>query len=155
MIGTTASPMPNAITMQLRASYFSPALPRSQALKSPAKRARSTPGATGPAAANTGENLALDLSDESDDGGETLDMGTVYNVYSHYGGQLGGCLQKTGEGQANIGIIIDGPSGRVTWVKVNGKQGGGLYGCLSSVLRGMKFPAIHGPRTRAEFDIAL
>jgi hypothetical protein len=101
------------------------------------------------------ENLALDLSDDSDDAGGTLDMGTVYGVYSRYGGQLGGCLQRTGEGQANIGIIIDGPSGKVTLVKVNGKQAGGLWACLNGVLRSMKFPSIKGTRTRAEFDIGL
>ncbi len=82
-------------------------------------------------------------------------MGTVYGVYSRYGGKLGGCLQSSGESNANIGIIIDGPSGRVTWVKVNGKQAGGLYSCLSGALRSMQFPKIHGPRTRAEFDISM
>lgn len=104
---------------------------------------------------NTGENMALDLSDDSDDGSSTLDMGTVYGVYSRAGGQLGGCLQSTGSGQASIGIIINGPSGRVTWVKVNGQQAGSLYGCLSRVLRGLQFPPVKGTRTRAEFDIAL
>ncbi len=104
---------------------------------------------------NTGENMALDMSDDGDDGSSTLDMGTVYGVYSRAGGQLGGCLQSTGSGQASIGIIINGPSGRVTWVKVNGQQAGGLYNCLSRVLRGLQFPPIKGTRTRAEFDIAL
>ena len=104
--------------------------------------------------ANTGENLSLDLSDDSDET-ETLDMGAVYGVYSRQGGRLGGCLAGSGERNANIGIIIDGPSGRVTWVKVNDKQAGGLYSCMSGVLRGMQFPKIHGPRTRAEFDIAM
>lgn len=106
------------------------------------------------AQATTGENLALDLSDDSDET-ETLDMGAVYGVYSRYGGRLGGCLHGSGERDANIGIIIDGPSGRVTWVKVNDKQAGSLYSCLNGVLRGMQFPKIHGPRTRAEFDIAM
>lgn len=102
------------------------------------------------------EDMSLDMSDESDDGGSsTLDMGTVYNVYSHYGGQLGGCLQRTGAGQASIGIIIDGPSGRVTLVKVDGKQAGATWACLNGVLRGMKFPTLKSGRTRAEFDIGL
>lgn len=104
---------------------------------------------------NGDENLVLDLSDDSEDGGEQLDMGTVYGVYARYGGRLGGCLQKTGESSAAISIIIDGPSGRVTWVKVNGQQSGALHGCLSGVLRSMKFPSINGPRTRAEFEIAM
>jgi eukaryotic-like serine/threonine-protein kinase len=110
--------------------------------------------AGGPAPANTGENLALDMSDDSDET-ETLDMGAVYGVYSRHGGKLGGCLQSTGERAASIGIIIDGPSGRVTWVKVNDKQAGALYSCLGGVLRGMQFPRINGPRTRAEFEIAM
>ncbi|HEY0480131.1 MAG TPA: hypothetical protein VGD37_21570 [Kofleriaceae bacterium] len=108
------------------------------------------PGA--PASGN--QNLVLDLSDDSDET-ETLDMTVVYGVYSRYGRGLGSCLQASGEHSASIGIIIDGPSGRVTWVKVNDAQTGGLYTCLGSVLRGMQFPKIHGPRTRAEFDLAM
>jgi serine/threonine protein kinase len=101
------------------------------------------------------ENMSLDLAGDGDEGNETLDMGRVFQTYSKYGGQLGGCLQSTGEGSANIYINIDGPSGRVGFVKVNGKQAGPLYGCLNRVLRGMKFPSINGPRTRAEFDISM
>ncbi|MBA3392092.1 MAG: hypothetical protein H0T89_05580 [Deltaproteobacteria bacterium] len=101
------------------------------------------------------ENLALDMSDDGDEGSETLDMGTVFQVYSKFGGQLGGCLRSTGEGSANIYINIDGPTGRVAFVRINGKQAGPLYGCLNGVLRKMKFPTIKGPRTRAEFDIAM
>jgi hypothetical protein len=101
---------------------------------------------------NANENLALDLSDDSDET-ETLGMDKVFAVYSHYGAQLGGCLQANGGGQANIGIIIDGPSGRVNWVKVNGQASGGLWSCINRVMRTMSFPTIHGPRTRAEFDI--
>ncbi len=125
----------------------------SEPKKPPAQR---KPGGRRPGGppGNSGQNLALDLSDDSDET-ETLDMGAVYGVYSRHGGRLGGCLQSSGEREANIGIIIDGPSGRVTWVKVNDKQAGGLYSCLSGVLRGMQFPKIHGPRTRAEFDIAM
>jgi hypothetical protein len=101
------------------------------------------------------EDLSLDMSDEGDEGSDTLDMGEVYKVYSRYGGQLGSCLASTGEHSANIYINIDGPTGRVQFVKINGKQSGGLYGCLNGVLRRMKFPSIKGPRTRAEFDIAM
>jgi hypothetical protein len=43
----------------------------------------------------------------------------------------------------------------VTWAKVNDAQSGPLYGCLSGVLRTMQFPKIHGPRTRAEFEISM
>jgi hypothetical protein len=104
---------------------------------------------------NGDENLALDMSDEGDGGSETLDMDTVYGVYARYGGKLGGCLSRTGSSSAAISIIIDGPSGKVTWVKVNGEQSGALHGCLAGVLRSMKFPSIDGPRTRAEFEIGL
>jgi hypothetical protein len=124
--------------------------------KKPPATHHKQPGAKRPAGqpGNAGQNLSLDLSDDSDET-ETLDMHAVYGVYSRAGGRLGGCLQGSGEHDASIGIIIDGPSGRVTWVKVNDKQAGGLYSCLSGVLRGMQFPKIHGPRTRAEFDIAM
>ena len=101
------------------------------------------------------EDLSLDMSDEEDGGSSTLDMNTVYGVYSRYGGQLGGCLARTGAGSANISIIIDGPSGRVTLVKVDGKQAGGTWACLNGVLRGMKFPTLKSGRTRAEFDIGI
>jgi hypothetical protein len=112
-------------------------------------------GGVGAAPANASENLALDLSDESDEGSETLDMTTVYNVYSKAGGRLGGCLQSSGQHSANLSIIIEGPSGRVNFVKVDGKTSGPAYNCLSNVMRSLKFPSIHGPRTRAEFDIAM
>lgn len=131
----------------LKVTVSAPKKPPAAAHRSGGRRPAGQP-------ANTGENLTLDLSDDSDET-ETLDMGAVYGVYSRYGGRLGGCLAASGEHNANIGIIIDGPSGRVTWVKVNDKQAGGLYSCLSGVLRGMQFPKIHGPRTRAEFDIAM
>ncbi|MCB9563644.1 MAG: protein kinase [Kofleriaceae bacterium] len=99
------------------------------------------------------EMLALDLSGD-DDATETLDMGTIFGVYSRYGGQLGGCLSKTGAGYASISIIIEGKSGKVNWVRVNGQKGGGLYDCINRVMRSMKFPSVNGPRSRAEFDIS-
>lgn len=100
------------------------------------------------------DTLSLDLSDDSDET-ETLGMDKVYATYASRGSQLGGCLQATGSNAANIGIIISGPSGRVTWVKVNGQQSGALFNCISRVMRGLQFPTINGPRTRAEFDINL
>ncbi|HEX7841943.1 MAG TPA: hypothetical protein VF469_30945 [Kofleriaceae bacterium] len=125
----------------------------SEPKKPPPSRGRSAGKRTG-GAPSSGQNLVLDLSDDSDET-ETLDMGVVYGVYSRYGGKLGGCLAGSGEHSANISIIIDGPSGRVTWAKINDAQAGGLYSCLNGVLRAMQFPKIHGPRTRAEFDIAM
>jgi hypothetical protein len=102
------------------------------------------------------EDFSLDMSDEGDDGGGgPLDMGVVYGVYSKQGGRLGGCLAKNGASSANIGIIIDGKSGRVTLVKVDGKQAGGTWSCINGVMRGMQFPSTGGARTRAEFDIGI
>lgn len=101
------------------------------------------------------EDLSLDMSDEGDGGGGTLDMNTVYGVYSKQGGALGGCLQRTGAGSASIAIIIDGPSGKVTFVKVDGKQAGGTWSCINGVMRSMKFPTLASGRTRAEFDIGI
>ncbi|HEY5923124.1 MAG TPA: protein kinase [Kofleriaceae bacterium] len=118
------------------------------------KRPRGGGGGGGAIKDNYSENMSLDLSDDSDET-ETLGMDKVYAVYSGHGRQLGGCLASNGGGSANIGIIIDGPSGRVRWVKVNGQQSGGLYNCINRVMRGMQFPKINGPRTRAEFDIGV
>ena len=118
------------------------------------KRARTGGGGGGSIKDNYSENLALDLSDDSDET-ETLGMDKVYAVYSSYGRQLGGCLASNGGGSANIGIIIEGASGKVRWVKVNGQQSGGLYNCINRVMRSMQFPKINGPRTRAEFDIGV
>ncbi len=125
--------------------------------KAPPRRARRTHGRRGVAGnySRGKEDLSLDMSDGDDGGGESLDMGRVYQTYSRYGGQLGGCLASTGSRSANIYINIDGPSGRVQFVKINGKQSGTLYACLNRVLRGMKFPSVSGKRTRAEFDISM
>ena len=125
--------------------------------KAPPKKAGGTGHHTGGGGAsqkNASEDLSLDLSDDSDET-ETLGMDKVYAVYSSHGGQLGGCLQSTGTSQANIGIIIDGPSGRVKFTKVNGQTSGATWSCINRVMRSMQFPTIHGPRTRAEFDIGL
>lgn len=123
--------------------------------KKPPVEKRGTGRRTGPARGQQSENMSLDMSDEGDEGSETLDMDRVYAVYSKHGGALGGCLHGTGERAANIYINIEGKSGRVSFVKINGETGGPLFNCLARVLRGMKFPSINGPRTRAEFDIAM
>lgn len=127
--------------------------------KKPAKKPRTgggnRGGGFGKGLPGGNDSLTLDLSDDSDEGSETLDMGTVFSVYSRYGNRLGGCLQKTGNSNANISIIIDGPSGKVNWARVNGESSGALHACMSGVLRSMKFPSINGPRTRAEFDIGI
>ena len=124
--------------------------------KAPPKKASTGhhTGGGGASQKNASEDLSLDLSDDSDET-ETLGMDKVYAVYSSHGGQLGGCLQSTGTSQANIGIIIDGPSGRVKFTKVNGQTSGATWSCINRVMRSMQFPTIHGPRTRAEFDIGL
>jgi hypothetical protein len=100
------------------------------------------------------DNMSLDLSDDSDET-ETLGMDKVFAVYSHYGSQLGSCVASNGGGSANIGIIIDGPSGKVKGVRVNGQDSGGLHNCIWRVMQKMQFPKINGPRTRAEFDIGV
>jgi hypothetical protein len=120
----------------------------------PAKKRPKGGGGGGTIKDNYSADLALDLSDDSDET-ETLGMDKVFAVYSTHGRSLGGCLASNGGGSANIGIIIDGPSGKVRWVKVNGQQSGGLYNCINRVMRGMQFPKINGPRTRAEFDIGV
>ena len=89
----------------------------------------------GPGGQNASENLGLDMSDDSDET-ETLGMDKVYAVYSTHGAQLGGCLQSTGSSSANIAIMIDGPSGRVNFVKVNGQASGPLYNCISRTMPG-------------------
>jgi eukaryotic-like serine/threonine-protein kinase len=104
--------------------------------------------------ANSSEDMSLDMSGDDEESSPPLDMSTVYKVYSRVGGQLGGCLQSNGERSANISMIIDGPSGKVNFVKVNGKTSGGLQGCLNRTLRSLKFPEA-GSRTRAEFEIAM
>jgi serine/threonine protein kinase len=101
------------------------------------------------------ESLALDMSGGDDDDSERLDMGTVYKVYSAYGGRLGGCLQSTHSRSASVAIIIAGHTGKVTYVKVNGQQSGSLFACVNRVMRSMTFPTVNGPRTRAEFDLSL
>jgi hypothetical protein len=104
---------------------------------------------------NSDQMMDLGGSEDEDEGSETLDMNTVYNVYSKHGGALGGCLQSNGGGTANLSIIIDGKSGKVTWLRVNGENSGGLFNCMGRVLKKMSFPSINGPRTRAEFDISI
>jgi protein tyrosine kinase len=102
-----------------------------------------------------GENLDLDLSDDDSTGSEVLDPNTINGVVQRSGGRLGGCLRKNGGGTAAISFSIEGKSGRVNFVKVNDAQSGGLYSCVNSVMRGMQFPSVNGPRTRAEFEMSL
>ena len=103
---------------------------------------------------NANDDLSMDLSDDSDET-ETLGMDKVYGVYSRYGQALGGCLAQSGAGKANIAISINGPSGKVNVVRVNGQASGALWACVNGVMRRMQFPPIKGPRTRAEFDIGI
>ena len=111
-------------------------------------------GGGGHAGGNSSDTLTFDMSgDDDDDSGSPLDMGTVYNVYSRRAGDLVGCAQRNGVSDAAIAISIDGKSGRVTSVKVNGGTSGSLYSCLSGVLRSLQFPTTTAPRTRAEFNL--
>lgn len=101
---------------------------------------------------NASEDLSTDLSDDSGEGA-TLGIDDVYSVYSSHAKELADCLHSNGTNQATVAIVIDGASGRVSLVKVNGQTSGGTWSCLSLLLRGMQFPKIRGPQTRAEFDI--
>lgn len=102
------------------------------------------------------DDLTMDFSaDESDDATTTLDLDTIHKVYSRQGGALGRCLAGNGGGTANIAFTIDGPSGKVTTVRVNGQTAGALPSCVAKVMRSLTFPTISGPRTRAEFDISM
>ncbi|MCX5742917.1 MAG: protein kinase, partial [Proteobacteria bacterium] len=128
--------------------------------KAPPKKPRTggggKPGVGGGTFRNSAEAQSLDMSDEDDDGGSsTLDMGVVYSVYSGSAQKLGGCVASNGGGAANIEIIINGPSGRVNFVRVNGKTSGGLQGCIGSVMSRLQFPTLKSGRTRAEFEINL
>ncbi|WP_428264049.1 hypothetical protein [Haliangium sp.] len=98
------------------------------------------------------DTLALDLSEGG--GTERLSNDQINAVVQRHGRKLGGCLSR-GQGFANIEFIVDGPTGKVSWVKVNGQQTGGLYTCVNRALRGMTFPKVDGPRTRAEFAMEL
>jgi hypothetical protein len=108
-------------------------------------------GGTGPKGDDT---LALDMGGE-DGGSERLSNDQINGVLQSGGGKLGRCLAQNGGGYAKIEFIVDGPSGKVSWVKVNGQQDGGLYGCLNKAMRTLKFPTVNGPRTRAEFDMQI
>ena len=132
--------------------------------KKPAKRpstggggGRRSSGGGGGGGAGLGGNadMSLDMSGDDDEGSETLGMDKVYATYSRYGGALGKCLQDQGGGQATIGIIVEGRSGKVTWLRVNEQASGPLFNCIGRVMKRMQFPTINGPRTRAEFDIAI
>lgn len=116
------------------------------------------PGGTRPnvATASDADDMSLDFSgSEDDDATETLDLTTIHGVYSRQGAALGRCLSSNGGGTANISFIIDGPSGKITKVRVNNKTDGGLATCIGKVMRSLSFPTINGPRTRAEFDISM
>ena len=128
--------------------------------KSRGKRSgkRSSSGSSGGGGDTGGgddEDDVLSLDMNSDLGTETLSMNTVNQHLRSAHGALGGCMRKTGERYAAISFIIKGPTGRVVWVSVNGKKSGGLYSCINSALKSVKFPAVDGPRTKAEFDISL
>lgn len=132
--------------------------------KKPPKKVKQGGGSNGSAAGKTraggGGPLGsdddvdtLDLSDDSEGGDETLDMDTIFAVYSKRGSALGRCLG--GSGSATVSIVIDGPTGKVTSCKVNDSRTGQLAECITSVMRGLSFPAVNGRRTRAEFEISL
>ncbi len=121
----------------------------------PAAAATARAAAAAAAATNGNENLALDMSDDGDEARDARHGHGLRRVLDATAAQLGGCLAATGARAGEHRIIIDGPSGRVNFVKVNGQASGSLCNCISRVMRAMQFPTINGPRTRAEFDINL
>lgn len=124
--------------------------------KRPARAARGKSPSRSSGGQPAGDDMTMDFSaDESDDATTTLDLDTIHKVYSRQGAALGRCLAGNGGGAANIAFTIDGPSGKVTTVRVNGQTGGALTGCVAKVMRSLSFPTISGPRTRAEFDISM
>lgn len=134
---------------QLAVKMTMPKAPPKRAGGGTGRRSGGTPGST----QNGSENLSFDMSDEDDEGAGPLDMTTVYNGYAPRAGQLMGCLSRTGAGAASVKMIIDGKSGRVTFVKVNGETSGALFACVNGVLRGIQFPSSGGSRTVAEFEL--
>ncbi len=101
---------------------------------------------------NSSDVLSLDMN--SDLGDEVLDAGTVHSTVRRHGKKLTRCISRHGGGDANITFSIDGPTGRVTRVRVNGRAEGSRYRCLSKAMKSISFPSIDGPRTRAEFAIS-
>jgi hypothetical protein len=124
--------------------------PKADTGKQQSKRRRSSGGSSG----GSGDTLALDLGDDSV-GSERLDDEVINGIIQGRGGRLGGCLAKNGGGYAKTEFVIQGTTGKVVAVKVNGQQSGGLYSCVNRVMRAIKFPTVDGPRTRAEFEMQL
>lgn len=117
------------------------------------KQAPPKKAARGPGRGGGSDTLDLDMSEDS--GSERLSNDQINGVLQSAGSRLGRCLAQNGGGYAKIEFIVDGPTGKVSWVKVNGQQDGGLYRCLDKAMRGLKFPSVDGARTRAEFDMQI
>ncbi len=118
-------------------------------------QAMAAPKRAGGRAAGAGgsDTLALDMS--AGGGSERLSGDQINAGVQSAGGKLSRCLVQNGGGSANIAFIVEGPTGRVNWVKVNGQQTGGLYTCINRVMRSVSFPTVDGPRTRAEFNMEI
>jgi len=128
----------------------------SEKKKRRARRRTTNKGQRGGAAGLDDFDGAMDLGDASEGGGsERLDDSQINPVIQRHGGKLGRCLQSGGSRQANIQFIVKGSTGRVSAVKVNGQQSGGLHGCIARAMKSMQFPKFNGVRTRAEFDIGF
>ena len=82
------------------------------AAREEAHRRRWRPAAAAAAARQVQTTTCRSTSATTSDETETLDMDKVFAVYSHYGGAARRLPRiATARGSANIGIIIDGPSG--------------------------------------------
>ena len=109
-------------------------------------------GGSGGVAGGWDDSLNMDMSEGG--GSERLDDSQINPVIQRHGGRLGGCLSRTGSRYADIDFIIAG-SGKVKYVRVNGKTGGPLAKCVRGAMMRMKFPSFNGPRTKANFNMSL
>ena len=65
------------------------------------------------------------------------------------------CSMPVGMTRRKSGLTCSGVASVARSQSLACQASGALYNCVSRVMRAMQFPTIHGPRTRAEFDINL
>jgi hypothetical protein len=100
------------------------------------------------------DSQSFDLAGGGGSGTERLSNAQLNQTLARYGGQLGGCLGRTGSTRADIEFIVQG-NGKVSGVRVNGETNSPLASCISGVMRSMQFPTFDGARTRGSFNISL
>lgn len=126
-----------------------------QAKKRRNKNRKGKGGAKGAGGPGGGWDDSLNFDMAGAGGGtETLSNGQVNPVIGRSGGQLGGCIRKTGTKQAFIEFMIKG-TGKVYQVRVNGSTGTPVAKCVRGVMFKMQFPTFDGVRSKHNFDIAF